>query len=79
MRIRFRQPTPSENPEFPFHPGQEIEVPELPAYLQRWLELGHLDILAEAAAAEETATLDAEDAPETAVAARAPRRRGGSR
>jgi hypothetical protein len=40
MTIRFLATTPSDAPEFPFQPGQEIPVPEVTDRVARWLRDG---------------------------------------
>lgn len=45
MKLRFLQTTPSSNPDFPFQPGQTIELARLTADLRKWIKHGHAEVV----------------------------------
>lgn len=57
MRLRFRQTTPSSQPDYPFQIGQIIHVSKLTPEFKRWIKAGYVEVLRdmpEAAVAPET-------------------------
>ncbi len=70
MRLRFLHTVPSDNPHFPFQPGQILEMPRLTSEMRHWLREGWASLLPEPA---EAAVLD--DPPEMATVSR-PKGRG---
>jgi len=48
MILRFLRTTPSASPDFPFQPGQRIQVTKLTAEMRAWIKDGSAEIVREA-------------------------------
>lgn len=48
MRIKFIQTTPSDSPDYPFVPGQVIDVEKMTRVIRQWVADGAAFVLAEA-------------------------------
>ena len=57
MRIRYRETLPSDQPDFPFLPGQVITIDQLSDQQEQWVREGLIEVLPDPS--DEDAMLDA--------------------